>query len=339
MKSIDLTNKRIIISRTDSIGDVMLTLPLCAWIKNNFKGVYILFLGNSYTKPVVESFTGIDEFVDWKEFENLPTVQRVDVLRNLQADTIVHVFPRKEIAALAKKAKIQFRIGTSHRTFHFLTCSHRLNFTRKKSPLHEGQLNFELLRPFGLEEIPSLDELNQLTTNFKAPIEELPEFIVKKLTNSNGKSVILHPKSQGSAVEWGLENYRAISLKLEKLGYTVFFTGTEKEGEQFRSAIQFNDHIIDTSGKLTLHQLINFISRCEALVACSTGPLHIAGFLNRRAVGLFSPRKPIHPGRWKALGSNVKILVNDENCQTCKKGKPCSCMEDISVERVVEQIV
>jgi ADP-heptose:LPS heptosyltransferase len=208
MKSIDLTNKRIIISRTDSIGDVMLTLPLCAWIKNNFKGVYILFLGNSYTKPVVESFTGIDEFVDWKEFENLPTVQRVDALRNLQADAIVHVFPRKEIAALAKKAKIQFRIGTSHRTFHFLTCSHRLNFTRKKSPLHEVQLNFELLRPFGLEEIPSLDELNQMTSNFKAPVEALPEFIIKKLTNSKEKSVILHPKSQGSAVEWGLENYR-----------------------------------------------------------------------------------------------------------------------------------
>jgi ADP-heptose:LPS heptosyltransferase len=87
MKSIDLTNKRIIISRTDSIGDVMLTLPLCAWIKNNFKGVYILFLGNSYTKPVVESFAGIDEFVDWKEFENLPTVLRVDALKNLQADS------------------------------------------------------------------------------------------------------------------------------------------------------------------------------------------------------------------------------------------------------------
>ena len=214
-----------------------------------------------------------------------------------------------------------------------------MNFTRKKSPLHEAQLNFELLRAFGLEEIPSLDELNQMTSNFQAPVEALPEFIIKKLTNSNEKSVILHPKSQGSAVEWGLENYRALSLKLEKLGYTVFFTGIEKEGEQFRSAIHFNDHIIDTSGKLTLHQLINFISRCEALVACSTGPFHIAGFLNRRAVGLFSPRKPIHPGRWKALGANVRILVNDENCETCKKGKPCTCIENITVERVVEQIV
>jgi heptosyltransferase-3 len=339
MKNTDLTDKRIIISRTDSIGDVMLTLPLSAWIKNNFKGVHIIFLGSLYTKPIVDCYSSIDEFVDWKEIENLPTGQKTESFRNLKADIILHVFPNKEIASLAKKAKIETRIGTSHRTFHFLTCSHRINFTRKKSLLHESQLNFELLRPFGLTEIPTLEELNQITSNFIAPLEELPEFIIKKITNSNGKSVILHPKSQGSAVEWGLENYRSLSLKLEKLGYTVFFTGTEKEGEQYRSSIHFNDHIIDTSGKLTLNQLIDFISLCGSLVACSTGPLHIAGYLNCKVIGLFSPRKPIHPGRWKPLGSNVEILVNDENCVVCKKRRPCNCIEKISVERVLELIV
>jgi heptosyltransferase-3 len=339
MKNIDLTDKRIIISRTDSIGDVMLTLPLCAWIKNNFKGVYIIFLGSLYTKPVVDCYSSVDEFVDWKEIENLPTGQKIESFRNLKADIIVHVFPSKEIASLAKKAKIETRIGTSHRTFHFLTCSHRINFTRKKSLLHESQLNFELLRPFGLTEIPSLEELNQLTSNFIAPIDELTEFIIKKLNTNKEKNIILHPKSQGSAVEWGLENYRSLSLKLEKLGYTVFFTGTEKEGEQYRSSIHFNDHIIDTSGKLTLNQLIVLISTCGSLVACSTGPLHIAGYLNCKAIGLYSPRKPIHPGRWRPLGSNVEILVNDENCEVCKKRKPCNCIEKISVERILELIV
>ncbi len=339
MKNIDLTYKRIIISRTDSIGDVMLTLPMCAWIKNNFKGVHIIFLGILYTKPVVDCYSSVDEFIDWKEIENLPTSQKIESFRNLKADIILHVFPRKEIASLAKKAKIETRIGTSHRTFHFLTCSHRINFTRKKSLLHESQLNFELLRPFGLSEIPSLEELNQITSNFIAPLDELPEFITKKLNTNKEKNIILHPKSQGSAIEWGLENYRSLSLKLEKLGYTVYFTGTEKEGELFRNEILFNNHIIDTSGKLTLNQLINFISICGTLVACSTGPLHIAGYLNCKAIGLFSPRKPIHPGRWRPLGSNVENLVNDENCDVCKKRKHCNCIEKISVERVLELIL
>ena len=337
MKTIDLTNKRVIISRTDSIGDVMLTLPLCAWIKEKFSGVQIIFLGNNYTKSVIDCFSAVDEFVDWKEIENLPTVQRTDFLKELNADVLVHVFPRKEIASLAKKAKIAVRVGTSHRTFHLLTCTHRPSFTRKKSDLHESQLNFELLRPFGLSAVPDFDQIIGYTKLFKSPSIELPAFISNKLNHSE-KSVILHPKSQGSAVEWGIEKYNQLAIELVKRGYTVFFTGTENEGAQFRSKILFTENTIDTTGTLTLTQLIFFISKCQSLVACSTGPLHIAGYLNIRTIGLFSPRRPIHPGRWKALGSDVHILVNDEECEVCKKKKQCNCIEKISVEKVLHEI-
>ena len=85
-KDIDLSNKRIIISRTDSIGDVMLTLPMCTWIKRQFENVHIIFLGNDYTKPVLDCFSDIDEFVNWKEIENLPLTQRVDFFKDLKLD-------------------------------------------------------------------------------------------------------------------------------------------------------------------------------------------------------------------------------------------------------------
>ena len=337
-KEIDLSNKRIIISRTDSIGDVMLTLPLCAWIKENFSNVHLIFLGNNYTKPVVQCFSAIDQFADWKETENYSEKEKIDFLKSLNANAIVHVFPNKELAKLSKKAKIEVRVGTSHRIFHFLTCTEKVNFTRKKSPLHESQLNFELLRPFGLKSIPSLEEINAYTKMFYSTTESLPDFIQKKL-DSSYKTVILHAKSQGSAVEWGLENYRLLALKLEKRGYTVFFTGTETEGILIRDQIHFSSSIIDTTGKLNLAQLIYLISKCKSLVACSTGPFHIAGFLSIHAVGLFSPRKPIHPGRWKALGTDVQIVVNDERCPTCQKGKICKCIELIPVDRVLNELI
>jgi heptosyltransferase III len=334
---IDLTNKRIVISRTDSIGDVMLTLPICAWLKQQFKGIQIIFLANNYTQPVVDCYSHVDEFIDWKALENSPSLEQIDRFRKLNADAIIHVFPNKKIASLAKKAKIKNRIGTSHRPFHLLTCNYRPNFTRKKSPLHEAQLNFELLKPFGLRALPTLEAINNLTSFFKAPENSLPDFIEKAL-NSSDKTVILHPKSQGSAMEWGIENYKNLALALVEKGFTVFFTGTEKEGLLFRDDISFSDKIIDTTGKLTLSELITFIGKCENLVACSTGPLHIAGYLNRRAIGLFSPRKPIHPGRWKALGKDVRILVDNEECPTCASGKVCRCIEHISVEKVLNEI-
>ena len=332
-----MSANRIIISRTDSIGDVLLTLPMCVWLKNNVPDCVLIFLGSGYTKPVVDCFSVVDEFVDWKEIEKLPSTQRTEAFKELRADAIIHVFPNKDIASLAKKAKIPMRIGTSHRSFHLLTCSHRLNFTRKKSTYHEAQLNFQLLKPFGLSIIPSLEEVSAMTDAFKAPEIPLPSYLQEYLA-ANNKTVVLHPKSQGSALEWPIENYFQLATELVGKGYTVFFTGTEAEGSLFKSELPSHERIIDLTGKLSLQELICFLSKVKNLVACSTGPLHIAAFIGIRAVGLFSPRKPIHPGRWQPLGKNVSVLVNDPTCPECKKKKNCMCIQQISVERVLAEI-
>jgi len=315
----------------------MLTLPMCVWLKNNIPNATLIFLGRGYTQAIVACFSVVDEFVDWKLIENLPTSQRSEALKELKADTIIHVFPNKDIAALAKKARIPMRIGTSHRSFHLLSCSHRLNFSRKNSALHESQLNFELLKPLGLMVIPSLDEVMSMTTAFKVEQSALPIEVINSL-EKNDKTVVLHPKSQGSALEWPLESYLKLANELITKGYTVYFTGTEQEGDLFRSSLPINDNIIDLTGKLSLKELIYFISQVKNLVACSTGPLHIAGFLGVRAIGLFSPRKPIHPGRWKPLGTNVRVLVFDPNCPICKRKKSCQCIQEIAVDSVLAEI-
>lgn len=320
---------RIIISRTDSIGDVVLTLPVCAWLKEKYPATKIVFLGKNYTRDVIASNDSVDEFISSEELNSLPLLERIN---RIKADVILHVFPNKEIAALAKKAKIPKRIGTSHRVFHLLTCTHRLNFSRKNSVLHESQLNFELLKPLGLKEIPSLTEINRYLKHFKMPSIDLPEFISKcDLSNT----IILHPKSQGSALEWPIDNYFNLAEELLKKGKTILFTGTENEGKQFRICIPSNERIIDTTGKLTLNQLIKLCALSEGLVACSTGPYHLSAVFGKKAIGLFSSRKPIHPGRWAALGEKSKALVFDENCSKCKKGNVCACIENIEVSRVL----
>ena len=322
---------RIIISRTDSIGDVVLTLPLCAWLRTKFPEAKLTFLGKNYTRDIVSCFDSIDEFISLEEIEQLPITGRFNLLKS---DVFIHVFPNKELASLAKKAKIPMRLGTSHRVYHLLTCTHRLNFSRKNSNLHEAQLNFELAKPLGLLHIPSLEEINGYLTHFKIPSVELPEAISRI---DFSKTILLHPKSQGGAMEWPIENYFELAQRLTQIGKIVCFTGTESEGEQFQSRIPTHERIINTTGKLTLPQLIKLCALSEGLVACSTGPYHISAVFGKKAIGLFSSRKPIHPGRWTALGENSKALVYDENCPKCKKGKSCNCIEQITVDRVLSQ--
>lgn len=333
MNTIDWNGKQVLISRTDSIGDVMLTLPLCAWLKEQFPQIQLTFLGKSYTAPILHQYPFVDRVLLLDDLEALPLDEQVHLIQSKNFDAIIHVFPRKSLARLAKKARIPLRIGTSHRLFHWTTCNVRLDFTRKNSVFHESQLNFELLRPFGLKELPQLDELQSYTQDFGAQLDAvtLPYQVQQPY-------VILHPKSQGSAREWPMESYVQLTTLLVDRGYTVCFTGTEKEGAAFRHLLPKNPHVIDTTGTLTMDQLLYLIKHSHGLVACSTGPLHLAGFLNVRTVGLFISKRPMHPGRWQPLGSQVITLVNDPNCAQCASKNPCNCIEKIQVEDVLNAL-
>jgi len=301
---------KIVISRTDSIGDVMLTLPLAGILKKEFPEAHIVFLGNTYTKDIIACSEHVDEVWEWAVLTKLSYNDQQKWLIEQKVDAFIHVFPRKEIARLAKKANINYRIGTSHRSFHLISCNKLTSFSRKKSNLHEAQLNTKLLKPLGIKKEYTLDELSDLTGFNKIP--PLPEEF-QKLLNRTKKSVVLHPKSQGSAVEWGVDNFITLAKELALQECTVFFTGTEKESSFFREEIPEDNNIIDLSGQMTLSELISFISKVDFLVAASTGPLHIAAASGSHAIGLYSEKRPIHAGRWQPIGKHITILKSKNN--------------------------
>jgi ADP-heptose:LPS heptosyltransferase len=150
--------------------------------------------------------------------------------------------------------------------------------------------------------------------------------------------VLLHPKSNGSGVEYPLERYIELALVLHAKGYQVYFTGTEAEGQLFRAQLAQHPELIDVSGQWDLTTFIGVISKAKALVACSTGPYHLAGLSGIRAVGLFASRKPIHPGRWAALGKGASALVFDPNCQRCAEGRACTCVAEISIDHIADAL-
>lgn len=320
--------KKIVISRTDSIGDVALTLPLAGILKLKYPNAQIIFLGNTYTKPIISCSKYVDEVWEWAELQKMEDQHQLRWLKSQNIDVFIHVFPRRELARLAKKAKIKHRIGTSHRLYHFLTCNHKPNFTRKKSNLHEAQLNTKLLPPFGIDKNYTLSELSTLANFTNIPV--LNDHFSSLL--ENGKhNLIFHCKSQGSALEWGVSNFITLANSLDPSKYTIFFTGTETESEFFRSKLPKQPNIIDLSGKMSLDQLIAFISKSDLLLACSTGPLHIAGLSNIQTIGLFTPKRPIHFGRWQPLGNSVNII---EETTLSEQGQPL----DIPVSLVKEKI-
>jgi heptosyltransferase III len=320
--------KKIIISRTDNLGDVILTLPLAGILKHEFKDCEIFFIGKAYTRPIIESSIFIDQFIDRDE-----VIKNNSVLKNINADIIVHVYPDKEIAKAAYKSKIPVRIGSSHRIHHWLYCNKRINFSRKNSTLHEAELNQKLLEPLGIIKRPVSEIASFYGLEKVVPLNQN----LIDLPDKNKFNLILHPKSKGSAREWPLDNYLALIKNLPAQKFQIFITGTVEEGklikEQKPEIFQIQN-VCDLTGKCSLSELISFINSADGLLACSTGPLHIASALGKFACGIYPPVKPMHPGRWAPIGRKASFLALDKNCDDCRKSGKCACIASISVEEV-----
>jgi ADP-heptose:LPS heptosyltransferase len=319
--------RKIIISRTDNLGDVILTLPMAGYIKQHHPSTQVLFLGKAYTRPLIESSIHVDEFIDREAMLADP-----NAFKSLQADAIVFVFPDRALARLAFQADIPVRIGTSHRWFHWLYCNRLVPLSRRNSKQHEAQLNLQLLRPLGLDfsgeagDVPAFYGLSKVPSAPDVAHWEPDRF-----------HLILHPKSKGSAREWPMENYQALVQALSPEQFQIFITGTALEGELIRQQmpelLQY-PHVTDLTGQLTLDQLLAFIARADGLVACSTGPLHMAAALGKYALGIYPPMRPLHPGRWAPLGKRASYLCLDQECNDCRKTQHCVCIHSISVAQV-----
>lgn len=315
--------KNIIISRTDSIGDVVLTLPVTQILKKHFPGIRIAFLAKAYTKPVIDACIYVDQFIDINDF-----LEKKILINGEQPQAILHVFPVSIIAKRAKQLKIPLRIGTTGRIYHWLNCNRLVNLSRKKSDLHESQLNLKLLKALGIEDNTSLGEMSYLFGLER--LEPLDNAFARLITPEK-YNLILHPKSQGSAREWGLDNFIKLVELLAPSQFTIFISGTEKERELLQPLFDaVGNRVTDITGTMSLGQFISFINACNGLVANSTGPLHIAAALGKDAMGIYPPMRPIHPGRWAPVGAHAKYFVVDKYCEDCKGNRvPCICIKSV----------
>ena len=326
-----MSRATFIISRTDAIGDVVLTLPVAGVLRSLYPDARILFLGRSYTEDIIKACGHIDGFLNWDEWRDLPAGEAARAMAATGADCIIHVFQDAAIARIARKARIAERIGTTNRIHHWRYCNILVRLSRRNSIYHEAQLNLRLLVPLGGRSEYSLEEISGYY-GLTRLVGLSPE--MEGMLDPERFNLILQPKSRGSAREWGLENFRRLVGLLPRERFKVFVSGTAAEGKQLAPLLSEYPFVTDLTGRLTLGQLITFISKADGLIAASTGPLHLAAALGIHALGIYPPIRPMHPGRWAPVGRRAKVFVKAGECSACRDGGDCSCIRGIPPEEV-----
>jgi ADP-heptose:LPS heptosyltransferase len=333
-----ISSRHILISRQDNIGDVILTLPMAAYLKQINPGVKITLLCRAYATEVVRYCSDIDEVVSIESIKD----DLLGYLKKSDIDTVILAQPDHKLTTASFRAGIKHRIGNARqKIYQLLYCNRRVRFSKGMTDNHESQINFEFLRPYGVKTIPTREQIPALY-HFAIPHDPA----IAAQFSPYQFNLVLHTKSNGHGREWPIEYYLELARALmQHEGVHLWLTGSEKEGRWLKenaAELLAQANVTSVCGTQSLTQLTCFIHQSDGLIASGTGPLHMASAIGQRALGLFPPTRPMHLGRWAALGprSTNICVATAPCCPGCRRlpDPTCDCMRAIKPDLVLEVV-
>lgn len=340
--------KHVLISRTNNIGDVICILPLTGIIKSHYPDCKVTLLARDYVYDIVKHAKYIDDFLSWDVLSQQSESDAIAILQSKKIDAVMLVHPEKIISQLMKKAKIRYRIASVSRWYHWSPtlsrayqwrlCNKFVWFT-KKIGIHETQRHLGFLKPL---KIKPKNDFNYLHAMMGFSCDQpLPDHL-QSVLHTEKFNLIIHPYSNGHARDWPISSFVECIQALPKDRFHIILTGSEKEKARIQNEIvAYCPDVLSVAGQCSLDELITLISKCDGLLANSTGPMHLAWALNKRTLGIFPFKRTISAQCWGPLGDYGQSVTADPNCQeiTCVDKKDCYCMKSITVNQVKEMLM
>jgi ADP-heptose:LPS heptosyltransferase len=307
---------KILIVRNDKLGDFMLIYPALALLKKSVKQIHITVLVPQYTADMAKICPWIDEIIiDPSSGATLSEQYKLlKKLHQQQFNAIITLYSTTRIGFLAFLAKIKYRLAPATKIAQIFY-NHRLIQRRSRSLKPEFEYNIDVINKF-LSDFNIKSNIHVEPPFLKFQTEEIntlrEKFYEKHKISGNPKLIFVHPGTGGSANNLTLDQYANLIRQL-KLGENYFFVITAgpneiKYAESLSKLLTNIPHRVFRSTE----GLINFskhIQLCSLFISGSTGPLHIAGALNKPTVAFYQRLRSATPLRWQTLNTKNNRLA------------------------------
>jgi ADP-heptose:LPS heptosyltransferase len=243
-------------------------------------------------------------------------------------------------------AGIPLRVGSGYRAYGVLF-NRRVFTHRKTGERHEADYNLELLRELGCE-IPGPGNAGATIVIPEAARARVKAILAEEGVEAEGRLVVIHPGTGGSAREWPLDSFGALAAGLARLpGLRLVVTGTSSESGRCEAICHATGgRARNLSGRLTIKELAALLQGAALVVANSTGPIHIAAAVGAPILGFYPQIPVMGQVRWGPRTTRARVLVpgKDPACADCRdtKGRECACMASIPVSdalRAAEELL
>jgi ADP-heptose:LPS heptosyltransferase len=318
--------KKILIVRTDKLGDMILTLPMATAIKEANPDTTVSFLTQPYTAPLVRLCPDIDQVV---EYNGAYFGALIRQFRSIKPDAVILLSPKARYAIASFFAGIPIRIGKGYRWYSIFT-NRKIFEHRKSAERNEADYNLRMLEPLGIT----------VTENI------LPHIDLSSLPNNPidlEKYMVLHAVTGGSGPSWDAGRWVEFAASLnQNYKLPVILTGIPADSEfLFILSERMKQAGVDVhiQNRIDLPRLIRILSDAALVVAGGTGPGHIAAAMGAPTIGLFPLVKVLSKERWGFRGLRVKNIAPAAaprpECPMCKD---CDCIKTITVTEAMQAV-
>ncbi len=350
----DLQNKRFLIVKPSSLGDIVHTLPLAHALKRCYPESWIGWIVQEAYAPLAAG----DPAVDAVYLINIPSTSdpqagRLVYLRALPAlvQTLYRLRRRlrREPYDLVLDLHASFRSGLIGLTNPGGT---RIGFADAKelNPLFQHR---RIKVPDSV--VHAVDKNMLFCDHLRCPPgksdfqlysseqdrDRVAAFLQGHRLRDDDVLVYVNPAARWRTKFWGAGKWAELADRLiGEAGLRVVFAGSAKDRDYIAGV---SERMIRTpivaAGELSLTETVALLQRSAVYAGLDSGPMHMAAMAGVPVVALFGPTNPERVGPY---GVEHRLVRNEGlACLGCRKrhcGVP-RCMEGIAVDRVYRAVL
>lgn len=145
--------QKILLVRTDRIGELVLSLPVVRALKEKHPASSVSILAQRKFAEYLRHFSAIDEVLEWPygitRLNLTEKLRMAHFLRKKRFDLVIILNPSKELNQIVCLAGIKYRLGYERKWSFLLNI--KILDEKFRGEKHEVEYNFDLLRKINIE--------------------------------------------------------------------------------------------------------------------------------------------------------------------------------------------
>ncbi|MBU2102099.1 MAG: glycosyltransferase family 9 protein [Candidatus Omnitrophota bacterium] len=331
--------KKILIVRTDRLGDVILSTPVIKNVRLAYPEASITFMCRPYTKDVLVGNPYLDKVIVYdKEGAHhglMGSIRFTLQLKRENFDWALILHPTTRAHVITFFAGIRLRIGWDRKNSWLLT--RRIPHTKHEGLRHESDYTLDIIRALGIAIVDT-----ELYFPVSPDDEHQVETLLEEIGIRRGQEfIVIHPSASCPSKRWPSEHFVQLARTLRNETRLAIIVVASGPHDQSAEALVTQKLALDLRGRLNVAQLGALLKRATIFISNDSGPVHVAAALHTPVISMFGRSDPgLSPRRWRPIGESAFYFHKDVHCNVCAAHgctKSFACLAAISPEEVARK--